>query len=104
MTATGAGSRDVRALGGRLVQAAYARGSKSERPAIWLETDEGTLLARMRQGPSFPPYGLEHLLDTLVECDGTIVARRDTGAGDRPGTGHDLLLIDRVARADPRPR
>jgi len=100
MTVTGTGSRDVRALSGRLVQAAYARGSKSERAALWLETDQGTLLARMRQGPSFPPYGLEHLLDTLVECDGTIVARRDTGAGDTPGTGHDLLLIDRVTRAE----
>lgn len=100
MTAAGAGSRDVRALRGRLVQAAYARGSKSERTALWLETDEGTLLARMRQGPSFPPYGLEHLLDALVECDGTIVSRRDTGAGDKPGAGHDLLLIDRLTRAE----
>jgi hypothetical protein len=99
VTAPQPGARDVRALRGRLVQAAYARGSKSERDAIWLETDDGTLLARMRQGPSFPPYGLEHLLDTVVDCDGTVVSRRETGPGGAPGTGHDLLLIDRVTRA-----
>ena len=93
MTAPGgAGTRAVRGLRGRFVQAAYGRGSKSERDAIWLETDDGPLLARMRQGPSFPPYGLEEHLDAVVECDGTVVARREAGAG------HDLLLIDRVAR------
>jgi hypothetical protein len=94
-----AGTRDVRALRGRLVLAAYASGSKSERAAIWLDTPGGTLLARMRQGPSFPPYGLEHLVDTDVECDGTIVSRREPGPGAGGGAGHDLLLIDRVTRA-----
>jgi len=93
-------TRDVRALRGRLVLAAYGRGSKSERDAIWLETDDGALLARMRQGPSFPPYGLEHLLDTVVSCDGTIVSRRDTGGGVELGADHDLLLIDRVTSAE----
>jgi hypothetical protein len=98
MSARGDGPREVRALRGRVVRSPYARGSKSEREALWLETPEGTLLVRFRQGPSFPPYGLEHLVGSQVECDGTILPRQASPGlpGAARDTGHDLLLLDRV--------
>ena len=73
------GGRPVRHLRGHVVRRVVGRGSKSEREAVMLDTDEGALLMRPRRGPSFGETGYEPLVGKFVACSGTIV-------------GHTLLV------------
>jgi len=78
--------RPVRGLRGTVLDTVYARGSKSERIAPFLQTPEARYLLRRRHGPSYGDATLTRLVGHVVECDGTVVAQ--------------LLLVDRIERVD----
>jgi hypothetical protein len=71
----------VKNLRGEVTRGEYAKGSKSERVAVFLETSEGRFLLRRKGGPVFADVTLERYVGHSVECDGllvgtTLVARR----------------------------
>jgi len=68
-------------LRGKVVRGDYARGSKSERVAVFLDTDRGRFVLRRKTGPVFGDPALEPWVGKLVECDGflagtTLLAER----------------------------
>lgn len=65
--------RRVDGLRGVVVQGPFGTGSKSERDAIWLETSEGRLVLRRKDGPSYADRALEAYVGKRVTCDGFIV-------------------------------
>lgn len=60
----------VRALRGRVTMADYAKGSKSERRAVFIDTDDGRFLLRRKAGPVYGDAELERYVGQTVECDG----------------------------------
>ena len=60
-------------LTGTVVRGRFGTGSKSEREAIWLETDGRRLVLRRKDGPSFGDDTLEKYLGKRVTCDGFTV-------------------------------
>jgi hypothetical protein len=66
---------------GKVVQRFYAKGSKSERMAIFLETDDGELMLRRRGGNAFHDPELVGLVGETIECMGVVP------------TGSKLLLV-----------
>ena len=64
----------VHALRGHVVEGEFARGSKSERIAVYLQTQETRYVLRRRDGPSFADKTLQELVGCDVECDGVIVS------------------------------
>ena len=72
---------------GRVVERLYASGTKSERPAVLLVTDEDELVLRRRGGNPFHDPALEALVGKEIEADGvlhgtTLIVERweETGA------------------------
>ena len=63
----------VKKLRGTVTRGDYARGSKSQRVAIFLETTEGRFLLRRKGGPVFADVKLERFVGHAVECDGFLV-------------------------------
>jgi hypothetical protein len=63
----------VDGLAGTVVRGTFGKGSKSEREAIWLETDGRRLVLRRKDGPSFGDHALEKYLGKRVKCDGFVV-------------------------------
>ncbi len=77
--------RRVDGLSGLVTRGPFASGSKSERNAIWLETDEGRFVLRRKDGPAFGDHALDGLVGQHVCCDGfvlgyTVLAERITAA------------------------
>lgn len=72
MTSSNAPER-VTALTGSVLRAPFARGSKSERQGIWLQTGDRRLLLRLKGGPSFGDAKLERLVGKTVSCDGFVL-------------------------------
>lgn len=64
--------RSVARLTGKVVAGSLGKGSKSEREAIWIETDEGRFVLRRKDGPSFGDSGLSKYVGKSVECSGFI--------------------------------
>ena len=60
-------------LVGAVVRDPFATGSKSERDAIWLETDGRRLVLRRKDGPTFGDRALEEYVGKRVKCDGFLV-------------------------------
>lgn len=60
----------VSALCGRVVTGEYGKGSKSERPAIFLETGSDRFILRRKTGPVFGDDELQKYVGQQVECDG----------------------------------
>lgn len=79
-------ARAVQGLRGTVVEAAFARGSKSERNAPFLQTVDQRYLLRRRGGPSYGDATLTRFVGHTVECDGTVTSY--------------LLLVDRIERVD----
>lgn len=67
---------------GRVVREPHARGSKSERVAVFLETNRGRLVLRRKGGPAFGDADLGRYVGRQVECDGFVVG--------------DTLLAERI--------
>jgi hypothetical protein len=64
----------VHALRGTVAEGPFARGSKSERIAVFLETKSERYVLRRRDGPSYADAELQRLVGCEVECDGVIVS------------------------------
>lgn len=63
----------VDALAGTVVAAPIGAGSKSERPAVWIETAQGRYLLRRHGGPSHGDTALDRYVGRQVVCCGFIV-------------------------------
>jgi len=63
----------VEKLRGRVTRGQYAKGSKSERDAVFLETASGRYILRRKDGPAFADPALDHYVGRTVECDGFLV-------------------------------
>jgi hypothetical protein len=64
----------VHALRGRVAEGPFARGSKSEQVAVFLETRAARYVLRRRDGPAYADQMLRELVGCNVECDGIIVS------------------------------
>jgi hypothetical protein len=78
--------RTVRALRGTVVEGAFAPGSKSARPAQFLQTGDERYVLRRRAGPSYGDAALARFVGHTVECDGTVTSY--------------VLLLDRIEAID----
>lgn len=63
----------VKKLQGTVTRGEYAKGSKSERVTVFLETTHGRFVLRRKGGPVFADVKLERFVGRLVECDGFLV-------------------------------
>lgn len=63
----------ITGLRGKVIQDRYGSGSKSERNAIFLETDSNKYLLRRKTGPVFGDKALEDIIGSTVECDGFLM-------------------------------
>ena len=58
-------------LRGTVTKRTFARGSKSERPGIFLDTDDGqSFLLQRLEGNPFHDSTLEELVGKRIECSG----------------------------------
>lgn len=64
----------VHALRGHVAQGPFARGSKSEHTAVFLETNSARYVLRRRDGPAYADAALQRFVGCDVECDGVIVS------------------------------
>jgi hypothetical protein len=63
----------ITALRGRVVMGGYAKGSKSVREAVFIETTQGRFILRRKVGPVFGDTQLESYVGLDVECDGFLI-------------------------------
>ena len=68
-------------IAGRVVKKLFGKGSKSEREAIWLETDSDRYILRRAGGNPFHDPELERLVGKTIVGTGTV-------------TGYTFLLSD----------
>ncbi len=73
MTDDPAKPRRVADLVGLVTRGPFATGSKSERDAIWIETDEGRFILRRKDGPAFGDRSFDGFIGQRVSCDGFII-------------------------------
>ena len=64
----------VHALRGRVAEGPFARGSKSEHIAVFLDTGGQRYVLRRRDGPAYADQTLRELVGCNVECDGIVVS------------------------------
>lgn len=64
--------RRVSGIVGTVVTGPFGTGSKSERQGVWLETPEGRLALRRKDGPSYDDPVLAGHVGQRVSCDGFI--------------------------------
>jgi hypothetical protein len=64
----------VHALRGRVAEGPFARGSKSEHIAVFLETSAARYVLRRRDGPAYADPTLQRFVGCDVECDGVVVS------------------------------
>jgi hypothetical protein len=63
----------VTSLRGRITTGLYAKGSKSEHEAIFIETANGRYVLRRKTGPVFNDTELMQYIGHEVECDGFLI-------------------------------
>jgi hypothetical protein len=63
----------VEKLRGLVTKAPYAKGSKSERHAVFLETESARYVLRRKKGPVFADKKLKRFVGHTVECDGFLL-------------------------------
>ena len=63
----------VTSLRGRVTTGIYAKGSKSEHEAIFIETANGRYVLRRKTGPVFNDAELKQYIGHDVECDGFLI-------------------------------
>ena len=61
------------ALRGRVTSAAFGKGSKSEREAVFIDTADARYVLRRKTGPVFGDGELTRYLGHEIECDGFLV-------------------------------
>lgn len=64
-------------LSGRVVAGDYGKGTKSERPAVFLEMSEGKerLQLRRKGGPSYRDQEVEKLVGKRIVCSGFVTGK-----------------------------
>lgn len=65
--------RRVDGLTGIVVRAPFGTSSKSEREAVWLETNDRRFVLRRKEGPTFDDRALDKHVGKRVKCDGFVV-------------------------------
>lgn len=65
--------RRVTGLKGKVTRGRFGTGSKSEREAIYFETQEGRFVLRRKGGPTFEDSALDRYVGKQVSCDGFLV-------------------------------
>jgi hypothetical protein len=66
----------VTSFRGRVITGIYAKGSKSEHKALFIETPDGHRYSlRRKRGPAFGDSGLTQYVRHEVECDGFLVGK-----------------------------
>jgi hypothetical protein len=70
---TGSRPERVEELRGRVTKGPYARGTKSQRQAVFIETEGGRFILRRKAGPVFADARLKKYVGHVVECDGYFV-------------------------------
>ena len=73
----------VSGLRGLVTRRVFAKGTKSEHLAVWIDTDRGSFLLRRKGGPAFADQELDRYVGKSVVCDGflldhTLLAERIT--------------------------
>ena len=63
----------VHKLRGHVTREPFAKGSKSERMAVLIETERGRYVLRRKRGPVYADTGLKRFVGHTVECDGFLV-------------------------------
>jgi hypothetical protein len=76
----------VKNVRGRVTKGPYARGTKSEREAVFIETGDNRYVLRRKDGPVFADGALDRYVDHTVTCDGFVL-----------GT---TLLAERIEKVD----
>lgn len=68
-------ARPIRITGvrGRVSQALYAKGTKSEREAVFIETNDGRYILRLKTGRAFGGTELAQYVGHEVKCDGFLI-------------------------------
>jgi hypothetical protein len=69
----GASPQRVEGLTGSVRCGVLGCGSKSEREAVWLDTEQGCYALRFKNAPSFGDTTLNGLVGHRVSCSGFIV-------------------------------
>ena len=59
-------------ISGRVTKHLASKGSKSERQAVFLETDEGSFVLRRRGGNPFVDPVLDQLVGKTIHCKGIL--------------------------------
>jgi hypothetical protein len=65
----------VTALRGRVTKGSYAKRSKSDREAVFIETTDERYILRRKTGPVFDDTKLTQFVGHEVECDGFLIGR-----------------------------
>jgi len=76
----------VTSLRGHVTTGLYAKGSKSEHEAVFIETADGRYVLRRKTGPVFNDTELMQYVGRGIECDGFLIGR--------------TLLAERIVSAD----
>jgi len=67
-------ARRVKGITGRVARGPFGAGSKSERPAIWIETDDGRYVLRRKEGPAIGDKLLDAYVGHCIRCDGVLLS------------------------------
>ena len=65
-------TRQVTGLRGKVSAGTYAKGSKSQREAVFIETPDARYVLRRKSGPVFGDAELARYVGLNVECDGFV--------------------------------
>ena len=63
----------VNSIRGRITQGVYAKGTKSERKSVFIETDDARYILRRKTGPAFGDVKLLPYIGHNVKCEGFLV-------------------------------
>jgi len=73
MGSEGDSPRKVDGLIGKVERGPFGVGSKSEREAVWIETEDERLVLRRKGGPTYGDRELDRYVGKRVKCDGFVV-------------------------------
>jgi len=73
MGSEGDSPRKVDGLIGKVELGPFGAGSKSEREAVWIETEDERLVLRRKGGPTYGDRELDRYVGKRVKCDGFVV-------------------------------
>ena len=76
----------VNSVNGRVTESSYAKGSKSEHNAIFIETRDKRYVLRRKSGHAFNDPKLKQYVGHQVECDGYVIG--------------STLLAERIKKID----